>query len=222
MGKTKDLIANNGGTCTFLFKDDACGEDGVFNPGANEVGLKIDGMGRASLLLSQHFFSILKENGVPSHFISADVEKGSMDCQYLNILPVEFIWRSKAWGSFCKMYGVEQGLILNGLIEATLKDDALGDPRINRDACIALGKLTAEQYEQCEQSTRRIGEILYRELAKYDYELIDFKVEFGTDSKGLVLLADEISGGIWRILGKDGKSVDPIETAKKICGEYYK
>jgi len=221
MGKTKDITVNNDGTCTFLFKDDACGENGVFDPGANQVGLQIDGIGRASLLLTQHFFRILKEKGVTAHFISADVEKGTMTGKHLTILPVEFIWRSKAWGSFCKMYGVEQGKVLNGLIEATLKDDALGDPRINEEACIALGKLNESQYRWCDTATRKIGEILAEEMKKHGYELIDFKVEFGIDSAGELMLADELSGGIWRLLDKDGKTVDPIECAKKICGEYY-
>jgi len=221
MGKTKDITVNNDGTCTFLFKDDACGEDGVFDPGANQVGLKIDGIGRASLLLSQHFFKILKEKGVTSHFISADIEKGTMRGKQLTILPVEFIWRSKAWGSFCKMYGVEKGKILNGLIEATLKNDPLGDPRINEEACIALGKLTKDQYDWCDTATRAIGTILAKEMERHGYELIDFKVEFGVNAEGDIMLADELSGGIWRLLDKEGKSVDPIECAKKICGEYY-
>jgi phosphoribosylaminoimidazole-succinocarboxamide synthase len=221
MGKTKDITVNNDGTCTFLFKDDACGEDGVFDPGANQVGLKIDGIGRASLLLTQHFFQILKEKGVTTHFISADIEKGTMTCKHLDILPVEFIWRSKAWGSFCKMYGVEQGRVLNGLVEATLKDDSLGDPRINEEACIALGKLTKSQYDWCDAATRAIGKTLAEEMKKHDYELIDFKVEFGLDKEGNIMLADELSGGIWRLLGKDGKTVDPVECVRKICGEYY-
>ena len=221
MGKTKDAVLNNDGTCTFFFKDDACGENGQFDPGANEVGLTIDGMGNASLLLSQHFFSVLNKNGIPTHFISADLGQRTMTCRHLNMLPVEFIWRSKAWGSFCKVYGVEQGYPLNGLIEATLKSDALGDPRINKDACVALGKVTAEQYEQCKHLIQRLGEILQSELNQYGYELIDFKAEFGTDMEGHVLVADEISGGIWRILDGTGKPVDPIECARKICREHY-
>ena len=219
MGKTKDLIATNAdGTCVFRFKDDACGEGGTFDPGANQVGLKIDGMGRASLSLSAHFFPILEKEGIPTHFKSVDVEHGTMLCHKLEILPVEFIWRSQAWGSFCKMYGARQGLPLNGLIEATLKDDSLGDPRINREACIALGKLTDEQYGICYRSIRLIGSILHAELAKHDYELIDFKVEFGVNADGKIMLADEISGGIWRLLDKNGNSVDPVECAKRICG----
>jgi len=218
MGKTKDIFVNDDGTCTFIFKDDACGEDGVFNPGANEVGLKIEGKGRASMLLSQHFFPILAGRGIQTHYISTDVDRGTMMCMKLNILPIEFIWRDKAWGSFCKMYGVEQGLPLNGLIEATVKDDALGDPRINREAAVLLGKITDAQYEQCDGYTRKIGSILKEELAQYGYSLIDFKVEFGVDTEGTIRLADEVSGDIWRVLDKDGNSVDPIACANEICG----
>lgn len=221
MGKTKDIFINNNGTCTMKFKDDVTSENGVFNPGANTAGeLQIEGMGRASMLLSKHFFPILKAAGVPTHDISFDIDEGTMLTHKLNILPVEFIWRSKAWGSFCKTYGIEQGKPLNGLIEATLKSDDLGDPRINREALIVTGKVTEEQYDTCDQLTREIGSILQLELLKYGYELIDFKVEFGINCNGKIMLGDEISGGIWRIL-KDGKSVDPIDCAKTICPEYY-
>lgn len=225
MGKTKDFITNSEldgkGLCAFRFKDDACGENGTFDPGANQIGLKIDGMGRASLLLSQHFFPILEQGGIPTHFRGADVANGTMTCCCLNMLPVEFIWRDKAWGSFCKIYGVEQGYVLGGLVEATLKSDPLGDPRINKEACVLLGKLSDDQYHRCDTYIRKIGEIFKRELGKYGYTLIDFKVEFGVNNEGNVLLADEISGGIWRLLDSQGKPADPIECAKKICGEFY-
>jgi phosphoribosylaminoimidazole-succinocarboxamide synthase len=84
-----------------------------------------------------------------------------------------------------------------------------------------LGKLTLEQYEQCDKYIRQIGTILKPALEKYGYELIDFKVEFGINAQGELMLADEISGGIWRLLDKEGKSVDPIACAKKICGDCY-
>ena len=220
MGKTKELSINRDGTCTFTFKDDACGENGVFNPGANEIGLTIDGMGKASMLLSRHFFPILKEAGIPVHYIDIDVNAGTMLCQHLTMIPVEFIWRDKAWGSFCKTYGVTQGFALNGIIESTLKNDELGDPRINREALAALGKISGYHYDLCDIYTRRIGESLKAELLKYGYELIDFKVEYGINSDDAVVLADEISGGIWRIF-ENGNPVDPIDCAKIICPEYY-
>ena len=220
MGKTKDLTINGDGTCTFYFKDDACGEDGVFDPGANEVGLVIEGMGKASMLLSRHFFPIIKNAGVKVHCIDFDVDAGTMTGTELKILPAEFIWREKAWGSFCRTYGVEQGTPLDGLVEATLKSDPLGDPRINREALVKTGKMTAEQYDTCDKYTRLAGKLVKDELQKYGYELIDIKFEFGLSSNNEIYMADEISGGIWRVL-KNGEPADPIECAKTICGEFY-
>ena len=221
MGKTKDIVIHGDGTCTFKFKDDVTSEDGKFDPGANTAGeVKIEGMGKASMLLSQHFFPILKAAGIPTHDISFDLEAGTMTAYHLKVMPIEFIWREKAWGSFCKVYGVEQGVPLNGLIEATLKSDALGDPRMNREALIVTGKITAEQYDLCDKLTREIGVVLKAELAKYGFELIDFKTEFGLNPKGEVMMGDEVSGGIWRVL-KNGAPVEPLDCAKTICSKYY-
>ena len=220
MGKTKDVTINGDGTCTFKFKNDVTGENGVFDPGANTVGLTIDGMGKASMLLSRYFFPILRRAGVPTHDISFDIEAGTMRAYALEMLLVEFIWRAKTWGSFCKIYGVKQGLELPKIIEATLKSDALGDPRINREAAVAIGLLTVKQYAGCDKLTRLIGDVLQAEFAKFGYELIDFKVEFGVNERGEILLGDEISGGICRLL-KDGKPVDPIDAARTICPKYY-
>jgi len=37
------------------FKDDLTGKDGVFDPGANEIGLTIEGMGRINLAVTDFF-----------------------------------------------------------------------------------------------------------------------------------------------------------------------
>ena len=220
MGKTKEMFLNNDGTCTMKFKDDATGKDGVFDPGENQVALKISGFGKASMLLSQHFFKVLNDNGIPTHFIDWDLNSGTMLVKALKIFPIEFIWRNVAWGSFCRAYGVEQGFKLNGLVEATYKSDDLGDPRINKDTLTVLGIITPEQYDTCVDYVKKIGNILKSEFAKYDFELYDFKLEFGIDKNQNIILGDEISGGISRTF-KDGKAVDPIECAKTICPEYY-
>jgi len=230
MGKTKDVTfhydeAYKCDVALFTFKDDVCSSDGVVDPGANQTeGLSITGKGKASLLLSEHFFPLLGFN-VNTHFLRADVANGTMLCQKLNMIPLEFIWRNKAWGSFCKTYGVPQGQDLGELVEVTLKNDELGDPRICEDACVKLGLVTRNDYQQCYRYTKLVGEVLARELHKHQYELIDFKVEFGLFD-GVVKLADEISGDIWRILDKDGNPVDPITAAETItqtviCGDKF-
>ena len=51
-GKTKDVFKQEDGLYVLKFKDDVTGENGVFDPGANTVGLTIDGAGLAGLLVT--------------------------------------------------------------------------------------------------------------------------------------------------------------------------
>ena len=67
-GKTKDVFALEDGNYLLKFKDDCTGADGVFDPGMNTVGLKIDGAGKAGLRLTQYFFEILNEKGIKTHY----------------------------------------------------------------------------------------------------------------------------------------------------------
>ena len=73
-GKTKDVFALDNGNYLLKFKDDVTGTDGVFDPGANTVGLTIDGIGKENLKVSIFFFEILKKAGIQTHYVSADVE----------------------------------------------------------------------------------------------------------------------------------------------------
>ena len=73
-GKTKDVFALEDGNYLLKFKDDCTGADGVFDPGMNTVGVTIEGAGKAGLRLTEYFFKILNAKGVPTHFISADVD----------------------------------------------------------------------------------------------------------------------------------------------------
>ena len=72
-GKTKDVFALDNGNYLLKFKDDVTGTDGVFDPGANTVGLTIDGIGKENLKVSIFFFEILKKAGIQTHYVSADV-----------------------------------------------------------------------------------------------------------------------------------------------------
>lgn len=221
MGKTKDIINTTEDHVVFQFKDDACGENGQFEPGANQVALKIDGMGVSCCKLSKHFFSQMPVN-VPTHYVDADLIKGQMTCKKLTMLPLEFIWRSKAWGSFAKTYGVAAGTTLRnlngyGLVEATMKNDALGDPRITLGSAARLGLCSPGQFERCEQLTSMTALIIEQRLAEHGYELIDIKFEFGCfGDNPEPILADEISGGIWRIVDRNGQIVNPIDAAERI------
>ena len=78
-GKTKDVFALENQNYRLVFKDDVTGEDGVFDPGANTVGLSIEGIGKGNLMVSAMFFKMLEDAGIHTHYISADVENGTMD-----------------------------------------------------------------------------------------------------------------------------------------------
>ena len=135
-GKTKDVYALEDGNYLLKFKDTLTGEDGVFDPGANTVGLTLEGAGKAGLKLTKYFFEILKEKGIPTHYLDANLEEATM-----TVKPAEFfgqglevICRFRAVGSFFRRYGmyVEEGQPLDSFVEFTLKDDQRQDPPFPR------------------------------------------------------------------------------------------
>ena len=127
-GKTKDVFALEDGNYLLKFKDDCTGADGVFDPGMNTVGLKIDGAGRAGLRLTQYFFEILNEKGIKTHYVSADIENATMTVKPAKTFGkgLEVICRFRAVGSFYRRYGdyCEEGMPLPAFVETTFKDDA--------------------------------------------------------------------------------------------------
>ncbi|MDD5952505.1 MAG: phosphoribosylaminoimidazolesuccinocarboxamide synthase [Oscillospiraceae bacterium] len=217
-GKTKDVYRLDNGNVLLKFKDTCTGVDGVFDPGANTVGLSIDGIGKANLEVSVYFFEKLKEAGVKTHYVSADIENGTME-----VLPattfgkgLEVICRNKAVGSFFRRYGdyIEEGADLDGYVEMTFKDDAREDPLVTKDGLIVLGVMTDEQYEATKAETKKINAIITEELKKKGLDLYDIKFEFGYN-EGQVILIDEIASGNMRVY-KDGKIVEPTELTKLI------
>ena len=106
-GKTKDVYALENGNYSLLFKDTCTGTDGVFDPGANTVGLSIDGIGKQNLRVSVMFFEILKKAGIETHYISADIENSRMEVRATKTFGqgLEVICRYRAVGSFFRRYG---------------------------------------------------------------------------------------------------------------------
>ena len=107
-GKTKDVYVLENGNYLLKFKDDVTGRDGVFDPGANQVGLSIEGMGNAGLRLTVYFFEILKKLGVSTHYVSSDIDNNIMTVKPATVFGkgLEVICRYKAVGSFIRRYGL--------------------------------------------------------------------------------------------------------------------
>ena len=214
-GKTKSVYMLEDGNYLLKFKDDATGENGVFDPGANTVGLTIDGLGKAGLRLSVFFFEKLQQLGIPTHYISANIEDATMTVKGAEVFGkgLEVICRYRAVGSFLRRYGMyaKDGQPLDANVEMTLKDDAREDPLITKDALDMLNILNVEEYETIKALTQKIAGVVRDELAKKGLELYDIKFEYGRVGNNVVLI-DEISAGNMRVY-KDGKYIPPMELA---------
>jgi phosphoribosylaminoimidazole-succinocarboxamide synthase len=222
-GKTKDVYELDDGNYLLKFKDDVTGENGVFDPGANTVGLAMEGAGRSALRLTKYFFEILKEKQFPTHYIEANIDELTMTVKRATPFGkgLEVICRYRAVGSFYRRYGkyVEEGEPLDAFVEMTLKDDERNDPPITEDALDMLGILSKDEYKVLKELTQKIGATVKEELAKKNIELYDIKFEFGRVGKDQqIVLIDEISGGNMRAY-KDGVYINPLALEQLILAD---
>ena len=222
VGKTKDVYELENGNVLLKFKDDCTGKDGVFDPGENAVGLTIDGIGRANLETSILFFEKLKEAGIKTHYVSANVEEATMEVLPAKVFGkgLEVICRLVATGSFIRRYGayIEDGTPLEGgYVECTFKDDAKGDPLVTSEGLAALGVMSQAMFDDMKAQTLKITNIVAEVLAEKGLQLYDIKFEFGYNNDEVILI-DEIASGNMRVY-KDGSIVDPMELTKIILGK---
>lgn len=217
-GKTKDVLINEEeGSVYILFKDDATGEDGVFDPGSNTVGGRVEGKGKTGLIISKYFFEIMEKRGIPTHYLAADIEKGLMKVRSLTVPKLEFVLRYFTAGSMSRRFSMEEGIPFDPpYTEVTLKDDDQGDPLISERLCIMKGLLKEGQYNEALSVLLMVGDLLKEELKEMGLSLIDFKIEIGYDEKGKIFLVDEITPDIWRVRDKEGKIPNQIECGKII------
>ena len=218
-GKTKDVFSLDNGNFLLKFKDDCTGKDGVFDPGENSVGLKIDGIGRENLKTSIYYFELLKKAGIKTHYVNANIEEATMEVLPAKVFGhgLEVICRLVATGSFIRRYGeyINDGVVLDGgYVECTFKNDAKGDPLVTGEGLVALGIMTAEMFESLKTQTLAITKIVADDLKTIGLDLWDIKFEFGYNN-GEVILIDEIASGNMRVY-KAGKIVNPIELTKLI------
>ena len=218
-GKTKDVYSLDNGNVMLKFKDDCTGKDGVFDPGENSVGLTIEGIGKANLRTSVYYFGLLKDAGIKTHFVDANVDEATMEVLPATVFGhgLEVICRLVATGSFIRRYGeyIEDGTkIEGGYVECTFKNDALGDPLVTMEGLDVLGVMTPEMFNSMKEQTLKITKIVADDLKTIGLDLWDIKFEFGYNN-GEVILIDEIASGNMRVY-KGDKIVDPVELTKLI------
>ncbi|NQL66393.1 phosphoribosylaminoimidazolesuccinocarboxamide synthase [Streptococcus suis] len=201
-GKAKDIYATvDSDQIVAVYKDQAT----AFNGGKKE---QIVGKGRLNNLISSLIFEKMEAAGIATHFI-----KRLSDTEQLNkkvdIIPLEVVLRNITAGSFSKRFGVEEGIELaTPIVEFYYKNDDLDDPFINDEHVAFLDLASAEDLAYIKEETRKINDFLKDLFAQIGLRLIDFKLEFGYDKDGHILLADEFSPDNCRLWDAEGNHLD--------------
>jgi phosphoribosylaminoimidazole-succinocarboxamide synthase len=186
-GKAKEVLdSGDPSRIVIRYKDDATAFNGQKHDQIRDKGVLNNRI--SSLLLA-----FLEEHGVRTHFIEKLSEREQL-CRRVTIIPLEVIVRNRAAGSMARRLRLAEGTALSTtVLELSYKNDELGDPLINDYHAVGIGLTTFEQLEEIYAITRKVNELLGTLFREAGIELIDFKLEFGVDDSGELLLADEVS-----------------------------
>ena len=192
-GKAKQLFLTDDPQVLWVrYKDDAT----AFN------GQKFDrplGKGVLNNLISAQIFEDLANFGVPSHFIDrvSDIEQL---VSRVEIIPLEVVVRNVVAGSLAKRIGWEEGRYLKQpIVEFYYKNDDLGDPLLTENHIDLLELATTQEIKELREQALKINDFLTKRFSKTDLQLVDFKLEFGRQPDGSLILADEISPDTCRL-----------------------
>lgn len=198
-GKAKTVFTTeNENQIRVYYKDTATAFNGVKKA-------VIDSKGVLNNKISTFIFKYLEENGVKTHLVETIDERNQI-CEKVEIIPLEFICRNIVAGSLAKKVGLPDGTeISEPIFEICYKKDELGDPMLNDYHAIALGIVSKENLAIAYEKFAKINELLIELFKKANITLVDFKVEFGINKDGEILLADEISPDCCRLWDMDTK-----------------
>lgn len=194
-GKAKQVYASDNENMVVIhYKDDATAENGakkgtILNKGIinNKITAKI--------------FNELEKNGIKTHLIEVLNDREQL-CEKVKIFPLEVTVRNIIAGSMSKRLGIEEGTIPpETIFEIGYKNDELGDPLINDYHAYALG-VKKEELKTIYSMTEKINQLLIKIFDEIGINLVDFKIEFGKNSEGEIILADEITPDTCRLWDK--------------------
>ena len=186
-GKAKKLfITEDPQILRVEYKDDATAFNG-------EKFDRLKDKGRLNNAITVFFFEHLDTKDIPSHFVRKISETEQL-VRRVKIIPLEVVVRNVAAGSLSKRIGWEEGKELpHPIVEFYYKDDDLGDPLLAEQHIRLLELASEAQIEELKKRGLAVNEALKSLMLSKGIRLIDFKLEFGLDQKGEILLADEIS-----------------------------
>ena len=184
------------------YKDDATAGNGEKKGSIKDKGI-------INNQITALLFTRLEEKGIRTHFKEKLNDRDQL-CEKVKIFPLEVIVRNIITGSMSKRLGVKEGTKPeNTILEICYKNDEYGDPLINDHHAVALGLATYDELKKIYEITLKINDFLKELFDKEGIILVDFKIEFGKNSKGEILLADEITPDTCRLWDKEtGKKLD--------------
>ena len=201
-GKAKNLFSTEDENVIIAqYKDQATALNGVKKE-------QIAGKGQLNNQISSLIFEKLNAAGVATHFIKKISETEQLN-KKVKIIPLEVVLRNVTAGSFSKRFGVKEGIQLEKpIVEFYYKNDDLDDPFINDEHVKFLKLANDEDIAYIKAETRRINKLLSEWFHQIGLKLIDFKLEFGFDKDGKIILADEFSPDNCRLWDAQGHHMD--------------
>ena len=186
-GKAKKVFSHDEADKVIIeFKDDAT----AFNALKKA---KFKGKGKLNCLITSSIFEVLMKKKIPTHFIELKNDN-TIIAKKIKIIPLEIVLRNTAYGSLCKQTTITSGTDLEKpLIDIYIKNDELNDPLITKDRIELMHIISSKDLDLIFELTLKINEILKDFFKNIQLQLVDFKLEFGYDSKNKIILGDEIS-----------------------------
>lgn len=210
-GKTKDVYLYENDKILLHTKDETTGwwkTDEIGNryfeedPGGNEVGPAIEGMGQKNLIASEYYFKKFIEASIPTHYINCDINENLMLVKSGKVLGqgLECIIRFYAMGSLLRRFPnvYTEGQPLDDFFETTRKSDADNDPPITKEALVIQGILAETQYDEIKKICHQAAAVIQADLKEEGLTLVDIKFEVGLLGEQVVLI-DEVSAGVMRV-----------------------
>ncbi len=212
-GKAKQIFATDDPDLVIVnYKDDATAYYGVKKSSIKDKG-------KMNCQISEILFTHLGKAGIRTHLVKR-LDECSLLCQKAKALPLEFIARNVIAGSLSRRLDIQEGTVPQSTIyEICLKSDTLRDPMINRYHVVALGYTTSEVLDEIQLQLQKINTKLISLFKILDIDVIDFKVEFGFDKDGQLMLIDEISPDTARLWDCNTKNCLDSDRFRRDLGE---
>ncbi len=201
-GKTKKVFFDPKKKKFFLqFKNDIT----AFNMKKHEIMAE---KGEVNCEITTILFGKLKEKRIPMAF-KRRAGKDLIEVSDVRMIPIEVVVRNIAYGSILKRYNFKEGFKFSEpLVEFFYKDDARDDPPISPRIAELLKVCRREDFEKMEKLAIAINDVLKTAFRAAGITLVDFKIEFGFNEKGRIVLSDEIDPDSCRLWDKKGEMLD--------------